>query len=192
MRILWIVRSGLGALMPLALALAPESPARASDLPGYFKEIVRPETATPADVSVKNILSLNASMFELHGNAAQIFKKNFLARHPVILGLFSGPGGQFILYRPGIAPLEAPPVPMVYQLLKSVGHSTLALSEVVVPYLNSPKDLTWRSALAAYRSRMQSALDGLSMASTRRPCPTTGSRSAAPSSRTTSRSWTRP
>jgi hypothetical protein len=32
---------------------------------------------------------------------------------------------------------------------------------VVVPYLNSPDDPTWRGALAAYRSRMQSALDGL-------------------------------
>src|SRR5208283_3101614 len=47
------------------------------------------------------------------------------------------------------------------QLLKSVAHSTMALAEVVVPYLNSPNDLSWRSSLAAYRSRMQSALDGL-------------------------------
>ena len=103
-------------------------------------------------------------MFDLYGNAAQIFKKNILAEHPVILGLFSGAGGRFILYRPGMAPLEAPSVPIVYQLLKSVGHSTMALSEVVVPYLDSPNDLTWRSALAAYRSRMQSALDGLDAA----------------------------
>ena len=50
-------------------------------------------------------------MFELYGNAAQIFKKNILAEHPVILGLFSGAGGQFILYRPGMTPLEAPSVP---------------------------------------------------------------------------------
>ena len=94
-------------------------------------------------------------------NAAQIFQKNILAEHPVILGLFSGAGGRFILYRPGRPPLDAPPVPIVYQLLKSVGHSTMALSEVVVPYLNSPNDPAWRGALAAYRSRMQSALDGL-------------------------------
>ena len=79
---------------------------------------MRPETATPADVGVKNILELKASMFELYGNAAQIFQKNILAEHPVILGLFSGAGGRFILYRPGIAPLEAAPVPMVYQLIR--------------------------------------------------------------------------
>jgi len=100
-------------------------------------------------------------MFELYGDAGQVFKKNILARHPLILGLFSGAGGRFILYRPGMAPIDAPPVPIVYQLLKSVGHSTMALAEVVVPYLDSPKDLTWRGALAAYRNRMQSALDGL-------------------------------
>ena len=40
----------------------------------------------------------------------------------------------------------------------------MALAEVVVPYLNSPNDSTWRGSLAAYRSRMQSALDGLDAA----------------------------
>ena len=56
----------------------------------------------------------------------QVFKKNIFARHPLILGLFSGAGGRFILYRPGMAPIDAPQVPIVYQLLKSVGHSTMA------------------------------------------------------------------
>ena len=60
-----------------------------------------------------------------------------------------------------MAPIDAPSVPIVYQLLKSVAHSTMALGEVVVPYLNSPNDLAWRSSLAAYRDRMQFALDGL-------------------------------
>jgi len=84
-----------------------------------------------------------------------------LAQHPVILGMFSGAGGRFILYRPGMAPLEAPSVPVVYQLLKSVAHSTMALAEVVGPYLDNPGNQDWRSPLLAYRSRMQSALDGL-------------------------------
>ena len=152
------------ALMSVALALTSVGHARAGDMPDYFKEIVGAETATPAEVGAKNILALNATMFDLYASAGQIFKKNILAEHPVILGLFSGAGGRFILYRPGQAPIEAPSVPIVYQLLKSVGHSTMALSEVVVPYLNSPNDATWQSALAAYRSRMQSALDGLDAA----------------------------
>jgi hypothetical protein len=164
MRTFGRVIGGVGALMSFALLLAPDAPARAGDVPDYFKEIVSAETATSAEVAAKNILALNATMFDLYGNSAQIFKKNILAEHPVILGLFSGAGGRFILYRPGQAPIEAPPVPIVYQLLKSVGHSTMALSEVVVPYLDSPNDATWRGALAAYRSRMQSALDGLDAA----------------------------
>ena len=69
-----------------------------------------------------------------------------------------------ILYRPGMAPTEAPQVPIVYQLLKSVGHSTMALAEVVGPYVDNPDDKSWRGAMLAYRSQMQSALDGLDQA----------------------------
>src|SRR6202030_1303678 len=135
--------------------------AQGAEVPAYLKPIVGTQTASPAEVGTKNILQLNASMFELYDASGTIFQRNFLAQHPLILGLFSGAGGRFILYRPGMAPIDAPPVPIVYQLLKSVGHSTMALAEVVVPYLNSPNDLSWRGSLAAYRNRMPSALDGL-------------------------------
>jgi len=163
MRNVAIMMSGAGVLLSL-LVIGAGAPARAAEMPSYFKEIVGTETATPADMATKNLLQLNTTMFELYGNAAQVFRKNILAEHPVILGLFSGAGGRFILYRPGMPPLDAPQVPLVYQLLKSVGHSTMALAEVVTPYLNSPNDLTWRAPVAAYRSRMQSALDGLDAA----------------------------
>jgi hypothetical protein len=93
-------------------------------------------------------------MFELYGDAGRLFQKNILAQHPVILGLFSGAGGRFILYRPGMAPLDAPPVEPLYQLMKSVGHSTMALAEVVGPK-------SWRGAMLAYRAKMQAVLDGL-------------------------------
>jgi hypothetical protein len=105
------------------------------------------------------VLALNTAMFELYDDSAQIFKANLLATHPIILALFSGAGGRLILYRPGQPPIDAPQVPPVYQLLKSVGHSTMALAEVVVPYLSSPEDRSWRAALLAYRSRMQSAAE---------------------------------
>jgi hypothetical protein len=89
-------------------------------------------------------------MFELYDDDAQIFQRNLLTKHPVILGLFSGAGGRFILHRPGQAPLEAPSVPVVYQLLKSVGHSTMALTQVVGPYLDNP----CRSVLARLDARL--------------------------------------
>jgi hypothetical protein len=158
-RLLWKSFASAAALC-VALSGAVGA-AHAAELPSYFKGIVGTQTSSPADIATKNVLQLNTTMFELYGDAGKIFTNNILAEHPVILGLFTGAGGRFILYRPGKPPLEAPSVPMVYQLMKSVGHSTMALSEVVMPYLNSPNDLSWRASLTAYRGRMQAALDGL-------------------------------
>jgi len=135
--------------------------ANAQGLPPYMAPIAGPTSTTPGEIATKDVLALNTGMFELYGDAANIFQKNFLGNHPVILGLFSGAGGRLILYRPGMPPMEAPQVPMVYQLMKSVGHSTMALAEVVGPYLNNPDNKSWRGSMLAYRSRMQSALDGI-------------------------------
>src|SRR3982074_1185540 len=145
----WIVLAGLGPM------------AKAQDLPSYMAPISGRTVSSPAETAVKNVLALNTGMFELYDNAAKIFERNILAKHPVILGLFSGAGGRFILYRPGMAPLEAPSVPLVYQLLKSIDHSTMALAQVVGPYLDNPTDQSWRGPMLAYRARMTSALDGL-------------------------------
>jgi hypothetical protein len=137
------------------------SASRAAELPDYMKVIVSPTSPNAQDTANNNVTALNTEMFSLYDTSLRIFTKNIMAKHPVILGLFSGRGGRFILYRPGMAPLEAPSVPKVYELLKSVGHSTMALAEVVMPYLDSPNDQTWRASVLAYRSRMQSALDSL-------------------------------
>jgi hypothetical protein len=143
-------------------------------------------TTSPAEVANDNVLALNTSMFQLYGDASKVFQRNILAQHPVILGLFSGAGGRFILYRPGAAPLEAPPVPVVYQLLKSVGHSAMALTEVISPYIDNPANQAWRASLLAYRSQCNRRWI--------RWMPPTCRPSSAPSltrsSRTMSRSWT--
>jgi len=144
-----------------AMLLGSAAVTHAQGLPSYMAPISGIVTATPADIATKDVLALNTGMFELYGDAGKIFQANILAKHPVILGLFSGAGGRFTLYRPGMAPLEAPQVPVVYQLLKSVGHSTMALAEVVGPFVDNPDDKSWRGSMLAYRSRMQSALDGL-------------------------------
>src|SRR5882762_1676883 len=126
-----------------------------------MQAIAGPVASSPAETATKNVLALNSMMFELYDDAASVFKANLLSKHPVILGLFSGAGGRLILYRPGMAPLEAPSVPIVYQLMKSVGHSVMALSEVVTPYLDNASNQSWRGPLLAYRSQMQTALDTL-------------------------------
>jgi hypothetical protein len=158
-----LIGSAYALLASLAI-IGPASQVHGAEVPAYLKSIVGTETASAAEVATKNILQLNTSMFELYDGSSKIFQRNLLAQHPVILGLFSGAGGQFILYRPGMAPINAPSVPIIYQLMKSVSHSTMALAEVVMPYLDSPNDRTWRGSLAAFRSRMQSALDGLDAA----------------------------
>src|SRR5215472_18041305 len=150
-----IIVCSIGLILPALAAIENGSLARAAEVPAYFKPIVGTETSSATEIGTKNVLQLNTTMFELYGDAAQIFKKNILAQHPVILGLFSGAGGRFILYRPGMAPLEAPPVPIVYQLMKSVGHSVMALSEVAMPYLDNAENQSWRGPLLAYRSQMQ-------------------------------------
>jgi hypothetical protein len=152
--------SARALVISLAIGLCDTQTQAEEALPS-LKPILGTQTASPAQVGTKNILQLNASMFELYDASSKIFQGNVLAQHPVILGLFSGAGGRFILYRPGTAPIDAPPVPIVYQLMKSIGHSTMALAEVVMPYVNSPNDASWRASLSAYRSRMQSALDGI-------------------------------
>lgn len=133
----------------------------AADLPDYMQPITGVVSASPTEVANDNLLALNRSMFQLYDETGKLLQRNILAQHPVILGLFSGAGGRFILYRPGMAPLEAPQVPIVYQLLKSVGHSTMAVSEVVAPYIDNPANQAWVASLLAYRSQMQSALDTL-------------------------------
>ena len=152
-----IVRLATAAMLLCGTAVA----AAAQNLPAYMAPIAGKTAATPSEMATKDVLALNTGMFELYGNAANIFQQNILSKHPVILGLFSGAGGRLILYRPGQAPVDAPQVPIVYQLLKSVGHSTMALAQVVGPYLDNAADKSWRGSMLAYRSRMQSALDGL-------------------------------
>jgi hypothetical protein len=148
-------------LTVVALLFGSSAAVNAQTLPAYMAPISGLTPATLAETATKDMLALNTGMFELYGDAAKIFQGNILSKHPVILGLFSGAGGRFVLYRPGMPPLDAPSVPVVYQLLKSVGHSTMALAEVVGPYIDNADNKSWRGSMLAYRSRMQSALDGL-------------------------------
>jgi hypothetical protein len=146
-----------------ALLLMNVVSARAADtpLPAYMNVITGATVPNAAATARDNVLALNTGMFELYGEAGQLVQGSILTQHPIILGLFSGAGGRFILYRPGQPPLEAPQVPEVYQLLKSVGHSVMALGVVVGPHIDKPDDTSWRPSLAAYRVRLKAALDSI-------------------------------
>jgi hypothetical protein len=159
-RNLFLKRYAYVAVASFALASVMGA-AKADDLPAYMQAIAGRTASSPAETAAKDVLALNTGMFDLYDAAAKIFQGNLLARHPVILALFTGAGGRFILYRPGQAPLEAPSVPIVYQMLKSVDHSAMAMAEVVGPYLDNPDNQSWRAPMLAYRSRTKSALDSL-------------------------------
>src|SRR5262249_40408972 len=114
-----------------------------------------------AETAKENILALNTAMFGLYGNSGKVFQRNILNQHPIILALFSGTGGRLILYRPGQQPLEAPSVPVVYQLLKSVGHSAMVLPVIAGPHIDNPASQSWRGPMQGFRAQLQAALDGV-------------------------------
>jgi hypothetical protein len=142
-------------------ALGASSPLAAADMPAYMDVIVAGEPPAPAETARRNVLALNTAMFGLYDESGRIFRKNLLAQHPVILALFNGAGGRFILYKPGAAPVEAPSVPVVYQLLKSVGHATMVIAVMAGPHVEKPADQSWQSSFSSFRDRLQAALDSL-------------------------------
>ena len=136
--------------------------ARAADLPDYMKVIVgEAPPASAADVANQNVLALDLAMFGLYDDAQAKFQKNFLSEHPVVLALFSNQGGKLTLIRPGKPPLDAPQVPIRYQLYKSVGHSSLAVFELAGSHLGTVSDLSWVGPMRGFRDANQVALDSL-------------------------------
>src|SRR4051794_26886750 len=133
-------------------------------IPDFLRVVVAEEKpASAREVAEQNVLTLNASMMTLYDETLEKYKRNMRDRVPIILALFSGQGGQMILYRPGHEPLIADPVPVVYQLAKSVGHSSMAIYQVVAPYLGHAGDPSWRAPLQVYRTQNQLALEGLAI-----------------------------
>lgn len=134
-------------------------------VPEFLRVVLADEKpASARAVAEQAVLALNASMMRLYDESLEQFKQNMRDRVPIILALFTGQGGQMILYRPGHPPEVAPPVPIVYQLAKSVGHSSMAVYQIVAPYLANPKaNQSWRAPLRMYRAQNQTALDSLAV-----------------------------
>jgi hypothetical protein len=132
-------------------------------VPEFMHPVVGEEPpASAQDVAERAVLALNESMILLYEQSLTKFKQNMRDRVPIILALFTGEGGQMILYRPGQEAEVAPPVPIVYQIAKSVGHSTMAIYEIVSPYLsNAYANQLWRPPLEMYWTQNHTALNNL-------------------------------
>jgi hypothetical protein len=134
-----------------------------SAIPEFMRPVVADEPAVSARVVAEHaILALNDSMIQFYESSLTKFKQNMRDQVPIILALFTGEGGQMTLYRPGQAPEVAPPVPIVYQLAKSVGHSTMAIYQIAAPYLSdSHANQLWRAPMQMYRAQNQTAIESV-------------------------------
>ena len=132
-------------------------------LPDFMRPVVDDKPASARVVAEQAVLALNSSMMRLYDESLEKFKQNMRDRVPIILALFSGQGGQMILYRPGHAPEVAPPVPIVYQLAKSVGpqqHGHLS-DRGPVPGQSAGESSCGAPRSQMYRTQNQTALDSL-------------------------------
>ena len=94
-----------------------------SAVPEFMRQVVADEPPVSERVVAEHaVLALNASMMRFYEDSLATFKRNMRGRVPIILALFTGQGGQMILYRPGHGPEVAPPVPVVYQLAKWINR----------------------------------------------------------------------
>jgi hypothetical protein len=122
--------------------------------------VVQVPAATPTDVAVNAALALNGGKDGIYAHAIAAYQRNILDTCPVILGLFTSQGGAFTLYRPGHEPVTAPRVPIAYEAAKGVGHSAIAVYQLIARYSANPDDPAWRGPMHTYREQMQQALDG--------------------------------
>ena len=163
MRSIFAKAVGISAITAALSVIMPPAIWAADNLPPYMNALASRAASTPGEIADRDILQLNTSHVRaLRRRRQDLPGTNILAKHPVILALFSGAGGRMILYRPGKPPLEAPSVPI-----------GLPVDEVGRPQHHG--DVRGRHALSrqrrptsagaapmlAYRSQMKTALDGL-------------------------------
>jgi hypothetical protein len=155
----WYYRGACVAILGLAIAGIP---VHGDDVPEFLRVVSADrKPASERSVAERNVLSLDTSMMDIYEGALAQYKHNMRQRVPIILALFSEGGGKMILYRPGHEPLIAEPVPIVYQLTKSVSHSSMAVYQLVAPYLSDPSDKSWHGPMEVFRTRCQTALASL-------------------------------
>jgi hypothetical protein len=136
--------------------------AHGGDVPDFLRVVIADrQPASERAVAEQNVLVLDTSMMDIYEGALAQYKQNMRERVPIILALFSEAGGRMILYRPGHEPIVAEPVPIVYQLTKSVSHSSMAVYQLVAPYLADPSDKSWHGPMQVFHTRCQTALESL-------------------------------
>lgn len=94
--------------------------------------------------------TMQANYAETQHNVGQM-------QSPVILAMFNGVGGKYILRRHG-REVAVEPVPKLYQQMKSVSHTIVGVYEIVSPYFDSPEDGVWRPKLTVFNQMLKDGL----------------------------------
>lgn len=135
---------------------------RAAEIPDYMEIVVDTgKGATKAEIAANNVTALDTGMNQIYADTLAKYTAHMRERIPVILGMFSNTGGKMILLPPGEEAIEAPPVPPIYAWVKSVSHSTMAVYQLVAPYLLNNADRSWRMPMMAYLAKIKAAGDTL-------------------------------
>ena len=153
MRTIILAVSLLALAVPVMAEVLPESVGvLITDAPPPTKE----------QLAFQNIYQLNGSMQTIFASSLGVTEKSLRGQFPLIMALFSASGGKFILYRPGQPPLEAPPVPPIYQIAKAAAHSALAAYGLVAPVIKDSKaNQSWVAPMRTFRTQIQNASDSI-------------------------------
>lgn len=134
---------------------------QAESLPSYLTVAAAKHTPpTASQIAANNVASLDADMQAIYSNNLPVFEQNLRDNYPVILALFTDEGGKFYLYKPGQKePIIAPPVPQIYVLAKSVGHSSMATYQLLIRYaFDASNDHSWEAPVRKFLEANESAL----------------------------------
>lgn len=144
----------------LAVLLLAAVDARAEEGALGSAEELRPIVAVAGDATAQANDSLRALNDGMRANYAATLERVSARIDPVLVVQFDGVGGTFHL-RDGGRVSRIQPVPVGYDLSKSVAHVPLDLYVIVAPYLAAPASGAWQGALATSGERIRTALDRL-------------------------------
>lgn len=142
----------------LFLVMVPSMTLHAEPIPDYLEIIVDEKTPSAASVAAENIEALDTGMNAIYADNLIRYKQHMRDRIPVIFAFFNTRGGQMVLLLPGKDPVVAPPVPEIYTLTKSVAHSSMAVFQLVAPYVVDAEGGAWRAPMERYKAQMKSAV----------------------------------
>jgi hypothetical protein len=121
--------------------------------------MVASSDTAPISQNAKNILELNTTAFDNYRPARAKFETELLKTTPIIVSNELGP---MTLYRPGKAPLMAPPPPLEFQLTHSIAHTILTVYLISSPYLNTSQiNKTWVPKFQQFQKQIKDAMSSV-------------------------------